>query len=94
MIKKTFVTIIDVALMRFIATSNLAFFKEKKKINWITLLDVNFNKITSGLHFFLISPILAKFPKDQRLIPNACEIFKRSKINRYITNQLFKFQVF
>ena len=30
MIKKTFVTIIDVALMRFIATSNLAFFKEKK----------------------------------------------------------------
>ena len=32
------------------------------------LLDVNFDKFTIRLHFFHISFMLAKFPKNQRLI--------------------------
>ena len=32
------------------------------------LLDVNFDKFTIRLHFFLISSILAKFQENQRVI--------------------------
>ena len=44
------------------------------------LLDVNFDKSTIELHLIFISSILAKFSK--------------SKINSYVINQMFKFQVF
>ena len=48
----------------------------------IFLLNVNFNKFTIVLHFFLI------------YITQACKISRKSKINSYIINQMFKFQVF
>ena len=46
------------------------------------LLNVNFNKFTIVLHFFLI------------YITQACKISRKSKIKSYIINQMFKFQVF
>ena len=48
----------------------------------IFLLDVNFDKSNIILNFLIISFIFAKFQKDKK------------KINKYIINQMFKFQVF
>ena len=47
----------------------------------IFLLDVNFDKSNIILNFLIISFIFAKFQKDK-------------KINKYIINRMFKFQVF
>ena len=47
----------------------------------ILLLDVNLDKFIIKLHFF-------------SYIVNACKISRKSKINDYVINQIFKFQVF
>ena len=49
----------------------------------IFLLDMNFDKSNIILNFLIISFIFAKFQKD-----------KKKKINKYIINRMFKFQVF
>ena len=45
----------------------------------VFLLDINFDKSTIGLHFLLISSICTY------------KIFKRSKFNKYVINQIFTF---
>ena len=47
--------------------TNLLQLKATNRLN-IFLLDMNFNKFTIGLHFLLISSMLAKFLKIQRSI--------------------------
>ena len=49
----------------------------------IFLLDMNFDKSNIILNFLIISFIFVKFQKD-----------KKKKINKYIINRMFKFQVF
>ena len=55
-------------------------YKKVVKLQQIRL-DINFDKSTIELYFILISFLLVKF-------------FKKSKINSYVINQIFKFQVF
>ena len=54
--------------------------REYEESSLIFLMDVNFNKFIVRLHILIISSILKKK--------------KKLKINSYVINQIFKFQVF
>ena len=56
--------------------------KNPSNLSSIFLLYVNFESLTIGLHVLII------------YILHTCKISRRPKINIYVINQMFKFQVF
>ena len=69
--------------MRFVSSKaslvELFTSREYEESSLIFLMDVNFNKFIVRLHILIISSRLKK---------------KKLKINSYVINQIFKFQVF
>ena len=70
--------------MRFVSSKaslvELVTSREYEESSLIFLMDVNFNKFIVRLHILIISSRLKKK--------------KKLKINSYVINQIFKFQVF